>query len=335
MKILLTLDYELFLGEKTGTIDACLIKPMSLLSEALLTCCGRFTIFVDATYLLRLSQLSSTHPKLQENFERLVRHIQLLKSQGHDIQLHIHPHWSYSNYEDGCWATDLNHYKLKDLSQTEAIQLVKDAKELLDSIIGSKTKVFRAGGFSAQPTQLLTNIFKATGLVADSSVIPGTCYVSQQQEYDYRRAVTKNPIYTFNNDICIDMLNGEYIEIPISMYKVSPIFHWKLVFNRIAKQSKHIRYGDGISVKTQTNSILSRLFWWQNCHITIDGYKISFLKKAYRQAKKNDKDAITILGHPKLATPFSVEKLRTFAHEVSNNGDKFLTISDYLHEQDS
>ncbi len=334
MKVLITLDYELFLGQKTGTIENCLIKPMSLLSETLLKYDGRFTIFVDATYLLRLKQLSSTHSQLQHDFNRIVNHLRLLKEQGHDIQLHIHPHWAHSDYNNGAWITDTGHYKLKDLSRTEAIQLTQDAKDFLDEIIGSKTTVFRAGGFSAQPTPLLTDIFLATGLVADSSVIPGACYNSPQQEYDFSSAPTQKSIYRFESDICIHSAKGQFTEIPISMYRVPPIFHWGLVYNRFAKQSKHVPYGDGISVKTTTNSILSRLLWWQNCHTTIDGYKINFLEKAYKKAKKDGKEAITVLGHPKLATPFSVMKLDEFAQSVVGNRDRFFTISDYLNEQD-
>jgi len=335
MKILLTLDYELFLGQKTGTVENCLIKPMSLLSETLLRYDGRFTIFVDATYLLRLKQLSSSHSQLQQDFNEIVNHLRLLKKQEHDIQLHIHPHWAYSEYHNGSWITDFSHYKLKDLDEDEAIQLTKDAKELLDEIIDAKTTVFRAGGFSAQPTRLLTNIFLATGLVADSSVIPGSCYNSPQQEYDYTSAPTQESIYRFEKDICILSENGQFTEIPISMFKVSPLFHWGLVYNRFAKQSKHVPYGDGISVKTTTSSILSRLLWWQNCHTTIDGYKINFLDKAYKKAKKDGKEAITVLGHPKLATPFSVMKLDEFAQSVVGNRDRFITISDYFNEQDN
>ncbi len=335
MNILLTLDYELFLGKETGSVDRCLIQPMSLLSDALISNGGRFTIFVDATYLLRLRQLGPEHPKLQEDYNRLIDHIHSLKCQGHDIQLHIHPHWAFSDYENGSWTTDLNHYKLNDLAASKAIQLTKDAKELLDEIIGTKTIVFRAGGFSAQPTHLLTEVFDATGIVADSSVIPGSYYNSFQQEYDYREAPDKKSIYRFEGDICVESPQGRYTEIPISMFNVSPLFHWRLVINRFAKQQKHVGYGDGVSVKTTKDSIMKRLLWWQNCHTTIDGYKINFLKKAYSKAKKNGNDAFTVLGHPKLATPFSIEKVGDFAKEVVENGDKFLTISDYLNEQDS
>ena len=78
MKVLLTLDYELFLGQKTGTIEKCLVQPMSLLSNALVDYGGRFTIFVDATYLLRLSQLASEQSELQEDFNMLVDHLRCL-----------------------------------------------------------------------------------------------------------------------------------------------------------------------------------------------------------------------------------------------------------------
>ncbi len=333
MKVLITLDYELFLGSRTGSVENCLTTPMQLLHNAVNEVGARFTIFVDATYLLRTKQLSIGEPHLADEYARLTEHLSMLNEQGHDLQLHIHPHWAYSSYENGEWKLDPNHYKLVDLDREHAISLVTQAKELLDGIIGKKTRAFRAGGFSAQPTEMLTSIFSAAGLIADSSVCPGSVYDSLQQQYDYTHTPDKD-IYHFGEDICKESAAGTFLEFPITMHRVSPVFHWKLVANRLTKRPQHRTYGDGISVKTTNESIIARLTSYQNCQATIDGYKITFLPSAYRKHQAQHRELFTVMGHPKLATPFSVDRLRRFAQQVISSGDTFTTISQLLHEQE-
>ena len=331
MKILLTLDYELFLGSKSGTVDNCLVTPMRHLHESVKEVGGVFTIFVDATYLYRVHELSAGCPELARQYDRLTAHLQELADMGHDLQLHIHPHWAFSTYNNGEWQLDHDHYKLCDLEPHQAVEIVSQSKELLDNIIGKPTVAFRAGGFSAQPTRMLTDLFAAHGLVADSSVCPGSVYDSAQQRYDYSTAPSKD-CYRFSDDICVETTDGSFLEYPISMIGVSPVFHWKLVFMKLFKKPCHCGYGDGIPVKPTRDSIVARLTSRQHCHATIDGYKISFLAKAYRQRRAAGHQLLTVLGHPKLATPYSVQKLREFSNQVALSGDTFTTISQLIDE---
>ena len=329
MNILLTLDYELYLGSRTGSVDNCLITPMNRLQKAVESAGAHFTIFVDATYLLRASQLAIGHNQLAHEVEQLSSHIHQLVNQGHDVQLHIHPHWAYSTYEEGQWILDHKHYKLCDLDKQEACALTASAKAILDDIVGYKTKAFRAGGFSAQPTSMLKEIFEKNGIIADSSVCPGATYDSPQQQYCYATVPDKS-MYRFEDDICSENVNGQFIEFPISMHKVSPLFHWRLVANRLLKNPKHRTFGDGVAVKTASESIIARLTSRQNCQATIDGFKISFLHDAYQSAHRQGCEVFTVLGHPKLATPYSVNCLERFVKRAAENGDTFTTISQLI-----
>lgn len=54
MNLFFTLDYELHMGEETGTPMECLIQPMNALCDTVEKYGVRFVIFVDAAYLLRL-----------------------------------------------------------------------------------------------------------------------------------------------------------------------------------------------------------------------------------------------------------------------------------------
>lgn len=331
MNICITLDYELFLGAKTGTVKRCLIEPLEAFEHASRNGQVFFTIFVDATYLYRIFLLKEKERDLAADYDSLVLHLQQLKEHGHDIQLHIHPHWAYSNYCNGEWVLDHDHYKLSDLSPDEASRIVAESKELLDEIVGYKTSIFRAGGFSAQPTSLITKIFNDSHIIADSTVCPGTKYDSAQQQYDYVDAPHAQ-LYRFSDDINQPQENGKFLEIPFTMHHVSPVFHWKLAFNRLFPSEVHKKMGDGESVKTTSESIVERMTRFYDCPVTIDGYKANFLMAAYKRVKRNGCKQLTILGHPKLATPYSVGMLERFVGAATAAGDKFITLTQAIHE---
>ncbi len=327
MNVLFTLDYELFLGSDTGTVENCLIKPLDLMTSV---DDGRyslkFTIFVDAVYLFKLYSYKDIYPSMADDLKKISKHLRLLQSSGHDIQLHIHPHWYYSEYNGKFWLLDNNHYKLSDLSEAEASTIFKKSKLFLDSIIGKKTTVFRAGGFSAQPTVLLKHLFDENGINVDSSVCPGMSYCSSHQEYDYT-SVPEKDVWYFCDDICKESNTG-VLEVPIGTYKLLPIFWWKYVVTRIFKESRHTTYGDGISVRATESSVMERLTKKSTGLVTIDGYKISYLKKAYDEYKKKEHNYFCVIGHPKLATPYSIKKMKEICSYMNDSGDKFITISE-------
>ena len=138
MKAYITLDYELFMGSKVGTIENSLIKPMNALTEMLDKYNIKCNVFVDAAYLLRLYQLKG-NKAIDEQFQLVTSHIQGLSSQGHSIQFHFHPQWLYSRYEDG-WIMDIDHYKISDMPLEDIKTLIPQAIELLQSYSKNKLK---------------------------------------------------------------------------------------------------------------------------------------------------------------------------------------------------
>ncbi len=200
----LTLDFELFLGAQSGTIENCLIRPMEQLDRIAKKHNAKFTIFVDTAYLIRLDNFSDSDSdkNLWHDYTTIVRELKSLSDKGHDIQLHIHPQWLYSNYVNGRWEIDQKHYKLSDITEHEAQKAFRDGCELIQKITGKRPIAFRAGGFSAQPTSLLKKLFEENEIYIDSSVYPGNVYHSLQQKYDYSNA-PHGTIYHFEDDICV------------------------------------------------------------------------------------------------------------------------------------
>lgn len=52
--VVITFDYELFLGVDSGTAEKCIIKPVNYILEEFEKYNGKGIFFVDATYLLTL-----------------------------------------------------------------------------------------------------------------------------------------------------------------------------------------------------------------------------------------------------------------------------------------
>lgn len=331
MNILLTLDYEIFFGDNTGSIDQCLIVPMGYLLNSVKPFDVKFTIFVDATYLYRLYELSREYKVLNQEYQKLISHLLFLREEGHDLQLHIHPHWHFSSFDGEKWLLDRGHYKLCDLSIQEAEHVFRTSKNHLDTVLGYKTCAFRAGGFSTQPTHLFEKLFISNNIHIDSSVCPGQSYNSSQQTYNYLNAPSEDS-YLFQKDINVADPKGIFVEVPISMCKVSPWFYWKYVVTRLFRVPSMRMWGDGQSIKATNESIWNRLSHDTLSMATIDGFKISMLEAAYQQISQKGKNVFCVIGHPKLANPYSVNKLAEFCKKHNDNGDNFITISELRHE---
>lgn len=330
MRILITLDYEVFLGEKTGSVTNNLIIPLNELTSVANKYGIKFSLFVDASYIYMLKKLGKKHSKLRNDYNKICANLKKLSKEGHDIELHIHPHWFFSTFNGDKWISNSTHYKLSDLKKDNAEEIFSESKKLLEEITNKKIIAFRAGGFSAQPTDLLTHLFIKNDIKIDSSVYTGAYYNSQSQQYDYRKTCNKE-LYNFSDDICKEDINGEFTEIPISTLNISPYFYWKLASRKLIGINSDIKWGDGISIKTSYESIIRRLAKKSNAMATIDGYKISYLPKLCDLRKKEGKNLTTIIGHPKLATSYSVKKFTDFC-KIYSHDDNFVTIKELLKE---
>lgn len=132
-KLLLSLDYELFFGAKSGSVDACLLKPTQALLRILQVHNVKLSLFVDAGFLCKLEEYSAHFPELLRAQKQIKKQLLSLCEQGHDIQLHIHPHWQDSYYDGKTWVSNTQRYRLHDFSTEEQIELVRRYKSTLQT----------------------------------------------------------------------------------------------------------------------------------------------------------------------------------------------------------
>ncbi len=327
MKLLLSLDYELFFGSRIGSVRNCLIDPITFLLKETAGTGLRLSLFVDAAFLVRLRQESAKHPSLQAEYDLIRRHLEQLSRSGHDIQLHIHPHWIDSYFDGSGWKIDTARYTLHDFSSTEQRDIVHSCKKELVDIVGDAVFAFRGGGWCIQPFAQIADALRAENIWLESTVFFQGTSEDSQRGYDFSRAPDLD-YYRFGNDPVFVDNKGDFVEVQIGSFRVHPAFFWRLAWAKKMGGSKHQSYGDGCAMIADKGYYIRRLTRSSNSVISIDGLKAGLLAQAYKQTRENTKrNLLHVMGHPKAIAPYSIDKLSEFLKLHSFN---FITYQDFF-----
>lgn len=305
-KIILSYDYELFFGERSGTVLKSIIEPTNKLMDVMEQNGFRGNFFVDYLMFRELEKLSD---------ERAAADLNLLKAQirdmvhrGHRVELHLHPHWIDAKYNgDGTWNfDDFTHYSLSSLDEETIVEMFKEGTDYLNKLAaevepGYKIVGFRAGGWAVQPFDKLKRAFIESGIVIDSSTSRGAYSTKENQGYDFRVMPDKE-VYRFSDDVCKEDANGQFLEVPITSFHrniiyvlVDRIYGGKLKYFEKISDGTHNRKSDGKSV--------ARLSFFDRLK---DSYKLMFsfsmqspltVKKALCSQKK--RSLLCYIDHPK------------------------------------
>lgn len=315
MNIYITLDYELFLGKQSGTVENCIIKPTNRLLEIVNNYNIKISFFVDAGYLIALERQKDKFSNLEEDYKKITQQIKKLSKEGHGIELHIHPHWEDTFFKTNIgWTSNTSRYKLTDYSEEEILDIVTRYNNVLKKISLKKPVAFRAGGWSAQPFNKIKKALEINNIFIDSTAYPNGYYQSTNQKFDFRNLPQYKTQFKFLDDFVKENINGNFTEIPISSFKVSPLFFWKFALKKIFKQKQHRAFGDGKAINKQKDSVFKLLTKSSYSVVSIDGYKALYLSKAFKKYVKNTNlhDNFVIIGHPKAFTPYSLGKIKVF-----------------------
>ncbi len=315
MNTYITLDYELFFG-KSGTVEKSIQEPTQKLLDVLNKYNAKAVFFVDIGYLIRCKELEVIYPNLKKDVLKVKNQIKTLVEQGHDIQLHIHSHWEDAYIENGEWKFPMEHYRLHSFTEQECVSIFKKYKNYLEEISGQEVVAFRAGGWCIQPFNKLKHAFLESGITIDSTVFKNGKNVHGSHFYNFENTPDTTE-WNFTDDPCVPEDNGKFKEIPISSYRVSLLFFWKLIFYKKFGGKAHQQIGDGYAVKNGLGQKLRLLFKNSNTVVSIDGYKTSYLQKAYNHYKHKftEQDNFVIIGHPKAFSDYSLVTLDKFLSE--------------------
>lgn len=319
-KMILSYDYELFFGDKSGTVQKTLIEPTNMILDAMESVGLKGNFFVDWQMLKYIKQ--ENDERCQEDYTLIVTQLKDIIRRGHRIELHIHPHWVDAKYNgDGTWNfDDFTHYSLQSFSQREVTQMFVDGTNLLTKIVQEvdpsyKIVAFRAGGWAVQPFSLLKEGFKRADIKIDSSPCKGFVIRELHSNCDFRNIPDKS-LYRFSDDICKEVVDGEFICIPITQY------YRHIVQGALEKMSKtitgemscitdgtHDRKENMIAKNKGELKEISHPFRMLSLHTTPLSVPFMMWQLWY-------KDLLCAIQHPKDQTKLTVKVIKTLGKFV-------------------
>ncbi|HET7729818.1 MAG TPA: hypothetical protein VFK48_07285 [Usitatibacter sp.] len=312
MRILLTLDYEIHFGRRTGSVARGLLEPTEAIAAVARRHGARLVLFVDAGFLLCLRREMPRARELRADHDAIRRQLDALVAEGHEIQLHIHPHWEDSHWTPQGWKLDLRRYALQAFSPAGIDDVVGRYAALLREIGRAQAATaYRAGGWVLQPFAPLRPALLAHGVCIDSTVFAGGLSESAAQPFDFRAAPRKSR-WRFDRDPLRETPWGPFLEVPIASRELPPSFFWRLAAAKKLGGARHRTFGDGEAVAMERGDLARKLLRRSTSVVSLDGFKASFLAAAASDYRRSGMDDFVAIGHPKALTPYSLERLDAF-----------------------
>ena len=332
MKIFLTYDYELFFGSKPGTVKNSIIRPVKKLLKIADLYNINYNFFVDVGYLIKLNELTNKKNKisLKQDFNSIYNNLKLLMTKGHDLQLHIHPHWEDSTYHNDTWKLNTSKYRLHEFDNIDIINIITKYKNFLEEIKEDKISAFRAGGWSIQPFNLIKQGLIKNDILIDSTVFKGGYYNSNYQYYNFKSTPNKD-YWKFENDPLKEDKEGKFIELPISSIKLSPRFYIYYSLIKLLKLKHHKPFGDGNPIQPSSKNILNFFTKSSISPVSLDGFKSKYILNSVIENQKlfgQQNSIFVAIGHPKAQTNYSLKNLEKFIR--NNRNEEFFTYDYFL-----
>jgi peptidoglycan/xylan/chitin deacetylase (PgdA/CDA1 family) len=322
MQVHLSFDHELFFGSDTGSVEKCILEPTEQLLKLSRKHKVPFIFFVDAGYLVQLKNCNES--KCRSDLQKISSQLKTLVGEGHQIGLHVHPHWEDCFFENGKWKIDTKRYKLSDFSKEEAANILFKYQNTLSEISGTKITAYRAGGWCIQPFAHIKEALKKIGITVDSSVYVNGYHESPAHAYDFRTAKDKAE-WNFENDCCVEEPSGSFKEISITPDTIGPAFYWNLYFKMKSAPEKYKPIGDGMWLKDKAR--IYKQFHSSTDHFACaDGYFSSRLEQNLIRCEKKNFSRMMVLSHPKSLAPCSFEYLDEFISFAKQRGHQITTI---------
>ena len=319
--ILLTFDYEPYLGARSGTTDKCLIQPTIALINVLNKYSAKAVFFIDTLYILNLKR----NPGSEEDYNRAINQIRELYIKGHHIFPHIHPHWLDAKYLPDIKQYDLSNlekYSLASLNNEQVEDLFQQSFSLFSDLgIYYNAWGYRAGGWCIQPFSRYVEIFRKYHIRYDFSVLPYYKNKKQEQYFDFSQNKEKEP-YPFQNDVNVVDSKGDFTEFPISSIEIDDKARLlSRIVNKYLWAMKDKGFGDGTGAQTaalQSTQPAAEM-------ISIDIFNIAKLNSYKKFLEEHN--YMHWISHPKM---FTKHGLQTFDKFLQYAYSKFKIEHDFI-----
>lgn len=330
--LLITFDYELFLGRRSGRPLDCMLQPTARLLEILNHYNASSIFFVDTTYLCRLLEQSKTHPECKEDFDAISNQIMKMIEQGHYVQPHIHPHWLDAKYNAQTRdfdLTNINRYRFHQLSEEDRKTVFHSSIDVLKKIIHPhfpeyKINAFRAGGWSIQPFSDFKEQFIEHNIQYDLTVVNKLYQFSNAQIFDYSDTPEKD-VYRFEDRVDEEMTIGKFIQIKSSAIPITKKMDlsdrlYKKLLN-LFKLDKDYGLGEGhppIQIKGREAKSKNGINIFSGTHEVASFENLSLIKLQVYKKHLTDKNYLHLVSHPKMLGRHNFYVIDKFLKSVYN-----------------
>ncbi len=340
MSIILTFDYELF-GSGQGCFKKHIIDPTEQIRSILRKYDVKATFFIEYLELLQYrNNLDSSSSMACNNcllLPKIEAQISSLYSEGHDIQLHVHPQWRGAVYDASQKSFNLNFdlWRFSDLplkNQTPIIGMIEtliEGKDYLSSLINNKSYKchgFRAGGYNIGNLKKTVDALRTCGFIFDSSVYAGGYCDTYLSKYDYTSIDRNAPYYVGNKILEPSCRNKKnLIEFPIFSHTKLSSDYYSLPRTFAFLKNKRFKSIPTKSINhikmIKSNKVKKSSTNWDVC-LTGKTETYRFINDYIHSGISTP---ITLIGHPKDFTSFSwLESLL----EHTKNRFTFQTMTD-------
>lgn len=353
IKILLTFDYELPLGAATD-YDRALFSPANRLIDQADLLDVPIVLFTDICSALRFKEWDA-----ERFYKPFKQQIQKALKSGHDIQLHTHPHWMTSMFNERGFQPSLD-FSLSDFKEGKdgwtIEQIIDKAFHELTSVAKEvkpeyQCVAFRAGGYDVEPeSKRILNKLYDLGIRMESSVIKELYLDYNFSHIDYTGAPASSQ-WTISKDgplirpSASDLAELPISSRPISLYDIISRRLRKTVNAQVYKSRVYANGGKGFAAVQGTQNLKSK---WRKIFnpavLSLDKEYIEYadLKAIVdynvQQYKSEKNDLVlTVIGHPKSMGEYHLQLMKEFVEGMrSQFGDlvSFVTYSDLNLSQD-
>jgi hypothetical protein len=342
-RILFTVDYEIH-GNGEGAPAELMIKPTARMLRQLDRHGARLTIMADVAEILRFRRHRDETGRDEFDYEAIRRQLEGAVRTGHDVQLHIHPSYYQSRYQDGRLAQDYSAYDLARIPYEKLEAMVCEGKTFLEGLLRPvdadyRCIAFRAANWSMNPAEAIVRALAANGIAIDTSVFKHGKR-DGMVHFDYSGAESALvPWPVDSKDVCRRDPAGRVLEFPIYC-EARPV--WKfLTVNRIYRALQSRLYplpldeytgggeesaprGLGAKLARLRRLLLARHAWKLDFNQCSGTQLVDALRRIERRyAGHEGVLPVVLIGHSKIFTAWNERSLEPFLRFVARHPNRF------------
>lgn len=331
--LLLTFDYELPLGGVKNDYRDALFEP----TDQLLGWADQWNLslvfFVDILSYVQFKkfQINSFTDPFKNQVQKMIQ-------KGHDVQLHIHPHWLDTNIQNNHFETkapfSLSDYPDEEIEQMISIavlELTQLAKEVGPDY---QCLAFRAGGYNfGSKMELICRVLYQNGIRFDSSIAKRYYFRSDSSEVDYRNfnPMPNGYIPFFKND---SSSMNRLLEIPIasrpkSLFEIPTFIKVRWFADRSINRGIMIHTLNKLTFLEKLRKLLSSRMLTVDNHTFSNSYLCSILDYHFKKYRKYSDISCALIGHPKAMGTYSFELLTNLVKTIQNESQQNITITNF------